>query len=187
MTRKTVTVYCSHVPDLEQHYHDTARDFGYALADANLGLIYGGADRGLMGNVADAILEKGGHVTGVVPNVKRLMEVTHTRLTELVQVEEMWERKRVMYQRTDAFVVLPGGFGTLDEVFEVLTLRKLGVLDKNVYFLNHRGFYTHLEEMLDKFIDARMIEPECKKFYFFIDTVPELMAKLAQDPKIAAN
>lgn len=181
MDRKFVTVYCSHATHLDPSYYDNARDVGYGLADAGYGLVYGGASNGLMGVVADAMLERDGHVVGVIPNVERLMEVAHPKVTQMVRVEEMWERKRYMYQNTNAFVVLPGGYGTLDEVFEVLTLRKVGIHNKPVYFMNHQGFWNPMHDMLEKFIEAKTMNPEHRAFYQFVDSVPQLMELLEKD------
>ena len=181
MSQKFVTVYCSHATNLEPSYYDNARDVGHGLATAGYGLVYGGASNGLMGTVADAVLEKGGHVVGVIPNVERLAEVAHPGVTRMIRVEEMWERKRYMYQETDAFVVLPGGYGTLDEVFEVLTLRKVGIHNKPVYFMNHKGYWNPMHDMLEKFITARTMNPEHRAFYQFVDDVPQLMQLLAQE------
>lgn len=182
---KHVTVYCSEAASLAPDYYEMATAFGTALAAAGLGLIYGGTTRGLMGAVADGVLDHGGRVVGVVPNVPKLLPFRHNRLTEMVEVEEMRERKRIMYERTDAFVVLPGGYGTLDEVFEVLTLRKLDLHEKTVYFMNHKGFWQPMADMLEHFIAEKTMNPHHRTFYKLADNVPDLMGLLAMDSHLA--
>lgn len=124
------------------------------MASEQVELIYGGGHVGIMGVVADAVLKGGGRVTGVIPQKLMDLEVAHDSVTELIVVESMHERKRIMYDRSDAFVVLPGGIGTLDEFFEVWTWQQIGYHEKPVYLYNHRGFYDHLIKHLDSIVEA---------------------------------
>ena len=185
MSKKSVTVYCSIATNLDPDFYDMARAVGRGLAERQNVLIYGGCNRGLMGAVADGALETGGHVVGVFPNVGELKPYKHEGLSEMVLVDEMQARKRVMFERADAFVILPGGYGTLDEAFEVLTLNKVGILKKKVYFLNHNGFWNAMNTMLEGFIAARTMNPEHRDFYKLVDTLPELLAALAADDNLA--
>ena len=164
---------------LPADYYAMAQACGDALARAGFGMVYGGANKGLMGVAADAALAAGGRVTGVVPmNVPALVPHMHTGLTELVKAADMSERKKVMYERGDAFVALPGGYGTLEEVFEILDWRKIGLHHKQLYFLNHQGFWNPMMSMLAHFITMRTMNPEHLNYFTFVQTVDELMSFL---------
>lgn len=144
-----VCVFCGSGIGAEPAYEEAARSLGRALARGGHGLVYGGAGRGLMGVVADAVLESGATAVGVLPERLFEREVAHPRLTELVVVRSMHERKAEMAARADAFVVLPGGLGTLDETFEILTWAQLGIHGKPVGMLNVRGYFDALLAFLD--------------------------------------
>lgn len=171
----SVAVYCSMATHLPADYYDSAAAVGAALAGAGIHLIYGGANKGLMGTVADAALAAGGKVTGVIPDVASLIPHTHTGLTELVKTAGMAERKKVMYERAGAYVALPGGYGTLEEVFEILDWRKIGLHNKQLYFFNHNGFWNPMMSMLAHFITMRTMNPEHLNYFTFVQSVPELM------------
>ncbi len=141
-------------------YIDAARRFGAALARRNLGLVYGGGHVGLMGAVADAVLAVGGAAVGVIPRFLVEKELAHTRLTELVVVETMHQRKAEMADRADAFAVLPGGFGTCDELFEALTWAQLGLHARPIGLLNVQAFFDPLLTWLDHMVGERFLRPE---------------------------
>lgn len=141
---KNILVYCGASMGSKPVYKETAKAFGYLLAENNIGLIYGGGSIGLMGVTADAVLEKGGHVTGVIPHFLNTAEVGHNGVSELILVDNMHERKALMLSRCDAVVALPGGFGTLDELFEALTWAQLVLHRKPIGLLNVEGYYDHL-------------------------------------------
>ena len=183
---KHVTVYCSMSARLDPVYYEAGAEVGAGLARAGIRLVYGGMNRGLMGTVANSALEAGGHVTGVYPNIGELEQYRHDGLSELVIVDEMQARKREMFDRADAFIVLPGGYGTLDEAFEVLTLNKIGVFRKTVYFLNTCGYWEPMARMLEGVIDARTMDPHHREFYRFADNAAELLALLAEDENLFA-
>lgn len=180
MSIKNVTIYSSMATNLPPEYYTAARELGAALGEAKLNIVYGGSNRGIMGTIADAALDHGAHVTGIFPNVPKLLPTKHTGLSDTVLVNEMHERKREMYQRADAFIVMPGGYGTLDEVFEVLTLRKLDLHEKPVFFFNQNGFWQPMMSMLAHFISLRTMNPEHLSYFTFVQSVPELMALLKQ-------
>jgi len=127
-------------------YAQVAQDLGRIIAQRGMGVVYGGGHVGLMGVVADAALKAGGQVIGVIPDFMMDMEVAHQHLTELIVVRDMHERKMRMHERSQAVIALPGGFGTMDEVFELLTWRQLGLHDKPIGLLNVDGFYSPLLE-----------------------------------------
>jgi uncharacterized protein (TIGR00730 family) len=141
MQLKSVVVFCGskcgNNPLFEQH----ARQLGNLLGEHHIHLVYGGSNRGLMGAVADGALEKGGSVTGIIPELLNSFEQQHDRITELIVVENMHTRKHLLYQKADGAIVLPGGFGSLDELFEILTWNQIGVHKKPIYLLNSGGFY----------------------------------------------
>ncbi len=139
-----VAVFCGSKNGLDPIYIQHAQALGSGLAAAGMSIIYGGGNKGLMGAVANAMLEGGGKITGVIPKVLLEWEHQHEGLTELIITEDMHQRKKIMYERCEAAVILPGGFGTLDEMFEMLTWNQLNIHNKRIYILNSAGFYTHL-------------------------------------------
>ena len=147
--RKSVAVYCASVEGARPEYRRAAEELGRALGERGLGLIYGGGRTGLMGAVADAALAAGGHVVGVIPHVLVEKEVAHHGVTELHVTSTMHTRKALMAERADAFVILPGGYGTFEEMFEVLAWQTLKIHSKPVVLLNVAGFYDKLLEFLD--------------------------------------
>jgi len=145
----SVCVYCGSSSRVNSLYKEAAGQLGTLLAEAGIELVYGGGRVGLMGIVADAALAAGGRVTGIIPGHLQALEVDHPGLTELVVVDSMHERKRMMVDRSDAFVVLPGGLGTLDEAFEVVTWKQLRLHDKPVVLADIGGFWAPLRALLD--------------------------------------
>lgn len=161
MTLKRVCVYCGSREGSRPDYADAARAFGAALARRGIELVYGGGRVGLMGLVANAVLAQGGHVIGVIPQALVSKEVAHLDLKDLRVVGSMHERKALMAELSDGFVALPGGFGTFEEIFEVLTWSQLRLHQKPCGFLNVEGFYDALFSFLDhaekeQFIRARL-------------------------------
>ncbi len=144
MTIESVAVFCGSKNGNNPLYLEHASELGKYLAMLNLKLVYGGGKKGLMGAVADAVLAHGGTVMGVIPKVLTEWEHQHLGLTELAIVPDMHSRKKMMYDMSDAAVILPGGFGTLDELFEMVTWNQLKIHDKKIYILNSAGFYSHL-------------------------------------------
>jgi uncharacterized protein (TIGR00730 family) len=145
---------------VKQAYRAEAVALGRLLGEAGLGLVYGGAQVGLMGALADAALDHGGEVIGVIPRTLAGIEVAHQRLTRLVLVETMHERKALMAQEADAFLALPGGFGTLDEFFEILTWAQLGIHAKPCVLVNTAGYFDHLLSFLQVAIDQGFLKLE---------------------------
>jgi uncharacterized protein (TIGR00730 family) len=139
-----IAVFCGASSGNDPIHLEAARTVGRVLAARGIGVVYGGGHVGLMGAVADAAMEGGGHVVGVIPTFMTHKEVAHERVSELIMVRDMHERKMVMHQRSDAVIALPGGFGTMDELFELLTWRQLGLHAKPMGLLNVKGFYDGL-------------------------------------------
>ncbi|MCW3090605.1 MAG: family Rossman fold protein [Ferruginibacter sp.] len=154
MEFKSIAVFCGSKPGNNQLYTQHATTLGHLLAEKNILLIYGGGNMGIMGAVANAVLEKKGQVIGIIPEVILGWEQQHEGISELIVVENMHTRKRMMYEKCDAAIILPGGFGTLDELFEMLTWNQLSIHDKPIFMLNTGGFYDllfgHMEKMLQE-------------------------------------
>ena len=156
---KRVCVYCGSSPGRGEAYKALARSMGAALAERGLGLVYGGASIGLMGEIADAALADGSEVVGIIPTVVQEREVAHAGLTQLICVDSMHERKTLMAERADAFVAMPGGLGTLEELFEILTWAQLGMHHKPVGLLNGEGYFDRLVSFLDHCVAEELMQP----------------------------
>lgn len=171
---KRVCVFCGSSQDVEKHYFDLAREVGVMLARQGLGVVYGGGHVGLMGAVADAAMEAGGQVLGVIPQKLQALEVGHHGLTELFVVDNMPSRKSMMYHLSDAFIALPGGLGTLEELFEVTTLTQLNYHLKPVGLVNHQGYFDHLLAFLGHAMDQGFIRPQ-HRHLIQVDSSPEAL------------
>ena len=144
MAIKSLAVFCGSKNGNNPLFANHAKQLGHILAEKNITLIYGGGNKGIMGAVANAVLEKNGKVTGIIPQLLTDREHSHHGITELIVVENMHIRKKMLYEKCDAAIILPGGFGTLDELFEMLTWNQLSIHSKEIYILNTAGFYDHL-------------------------------------------
>jgi uncharacterized protein (TIGR00730 family) len=163
MTIQTVCVYCASSQQTPEVYLEAAARLGRSLAEAGIGIVYGGSSLGSMGKLAGAALEAGGRVTGVLPRFMDDLEWGHRSLTELRLVNDMHERKRTMLELSDAVVALPGGCGTLEELFEAITWKRLGLYRGPVVLVNVNGFYDSCVQLLarcveERFMDARHAE-----------------------------
>ena len=157
---KTICVYCGANAGISDNYAAAARALGAAMVEQNLALVYGGGKVGLMGIIADEVLRLGGEVTGVIPTALVEREVGHAGLTRQFIVKDMHERKAMMAERSDAFVALPGGIGTFEELFEVWTWRQLGYHDKPIGLLNVDGFYDGLIDFIGHAREQGFIRPQ---------------------------
>lgn len=154
---KSLCVFCGSSRVVDPKYFLLAKQVGALVAKKSVRLVYGGASVGMMGAVADAALAEGGSVLGVIPRSLDQRELTHKGLTELGVVETMYQRKEWMFRESDAFVALPGGFGTLDELFEALTERQIGLHEKRVVLLDHNGFWTDLRAWVERAVRERFV------------------------------
>jgi uncharacterized protein (TIGR00730 family) len=179
---QTVCVFCGSRRGSAAAYADAARAFGAVLARRGLGLVYGGGHIGLMGILADAALAGGTTVVGVIPQALADKELAHRGLTELVVVETMHERKAVMADRCDAFAALPGGYGTGDELFEVLTWAQLGLHEKPVGFLNVEGYFDPLLSWLDHMVREDFLSPAHRRLVRVARDAEGLLKLLAAGP-----
>ena len=178
---KRVCVFAGSSPGNDPRFLDAARELGAALAQRGVELVYGGANVGLMGAMANAALEGGGHVIGVIPRHLLDFEVAHTGIPDLRIVESMHERKALMAELSDAFVALPGGFGTLEETFEVLTWRQLGLHQKPVVILNAGGYFDALVAFLEHMVKRRLLSPENHALLSVETSIEEMFAALERE------
>lgn len=176
---KRVCVFCGARAGASAAYAETARAFGALVARRGLGLVTGGGALGLMGIVTDAALAAGGEVIGVIPGSLVEREVAHARLTERVVVRDMFERKGRMMALADAFVALPGGMGTLDEITEVLTWTQLGLFAKPCGLVNVGGYWDPLLAMLDRAVEAGFLSPEHRALTQVDDDAARLLERFA--------
>jgi hypothetical protein len=176
---RRVAVFSGSSPGAQPAYRAVARSLGQALARAGLGLVYGGAKVGLMGALADAAIEAGGETIGVIPKALVDKELAHPGLTELRVVASMHERKQQMAELSDAFVALPGGMGTLEEIAEVLTWAQLGIHVKPCGLLNVEGYYDRLTGFFDHAVAERFITPEHRSMLVVAATPEELLRAFA--------
>jgi uncharacterized protein (TIGR00730 family) len=174
-------VYCGSNAGASPAYIEAARQLGVAMTNRGIGLVYGGGNVGLMGALADTVLASGGEVIGVIPEQLKRAEVAHDTLTELHVVGSMHERKALMAELADAFVALPGGLGTFEEVFEVLTWNQLGLIAKPVVMYDVDGFFAPLMAMLDAAVEAGFVRPAHRMLAQRALTVDEVIA-LASGP-----
>ena len=179
---RAVTVFLSSSPGLPVHVAAIS-ELGRELARRGLTLVYGGAHRGLMGVLADAALAAGGKVIGVIPQALVDFEVAHTGLTEQHVVETMHQRKAMMFTLADAFVVAPGGFGTLEEAFEMLTGLQLSYHAKPIVFLDVNGFWSGMTAFLDHAVAAEVLRPEMRALFRTASSAAEALDVLAGQPR----
>jgi len=177
-SRAAVCVYCGSRYGADPAYREAASALGAEIASENWMLVYGAGDVGLMGAVARATQDAGGETFGVIPTHLLRREVGKRDLTAFVVTENMHERKKVMYMNSDAIVVLPGGAGSLDEFFEVLTWRQLGLHDKPVILLNIHGYWDPLIALIDHVIEQGFAEASLRDYLSVVPDVPALMTRL---------
>lgn len=175
---KRITVFCGSSFGNETIYKEQATLLGQTLAKHNIELVYGGANVGLMGAVADGSLHEGGKVIGVLPDFLRSKEIAHTGLTELILVESMHERKTKMNDLCDGVIALPGGFGTLEELFEMITWAQLGLHKKPIAILNINGFYNSLLELIQTMTNKGLLKEENQKMLLVSDNIEDLLDKM---------
>jgi uncharacterized protein (TIGR00730 family) len=175
---KRITVFCGSSFGTEEIYKEQATLLGKTLAQQNIELVYGGANVGLMGAVADGVLNEGGKAIGVLPNFLRSKEIAHLGLTELILVESMHERKTKMDELCDGVIALPGGFGTLEELFEMLTWAQLGLHKKPIAILNINGFYDSLIELTKVMVEKGLLKDVNQQMLLVSDNIDDLLNQM---------
>ncbi|MEH6475208.1 MAG: TIGR00730 family Rossman fold protein [Sneathiella sp.] len=178
----SLCVYCGSRMPADEAFSKAAHDLGTQLGQNNIQLVYGGGHVGLMGITADATLEAGGQVIGIIPHHLHDIEVSHENLTELHVVDSMHIRKQMMFERSDAFVVLPGGLGTLDETFEMVTWRQLGLHDKPILLVNYKDYWKPFLNLIDHMIEAGFVEASAKEFFTVVEHLEDILPALNHSP-----
>ncbi len=178
-----VCVYCSSSDAIDRRFFDIAQELGASIGKRGDTLIYGGGSVGLMGEVARACHDHGGKVVGVIPESLKTAEIAYHRADELIVTQTMGERKTAMFTRGDAFVILPGGFGTLEELAEVIVLKVLKYQDRPIVILNCHGFYDPLVDLFEHFIENNFAKPKHRALYQIVSTVDEAVAAMDNGQK----
>ncbi len=176
---KSIAVYCASSSAVGPVYFEAARELGTLIGQSGATLVYGGTNIGLMGEVADAVVNSGGKTCGVITVLLNQVGITHPKLDELIITEGMRDRKAIMEQRADAFVTMPGGYGTLEEIFEILTLKQLGILQKPIVILNTNNYYSPLLELLQSAADQHFMKPSNLAFLEVLNTPEEALKYIA--------
>lgn len=176
----SIAIFCGSAEGYNEVYRETAYELGEILADKNIAIIYGGARVGLMGAVADGALDNNGKVTGVIPGFLQEKEVAHPGLTNLIVVDTMHERKLKMHELSDAIITMPGGWGTMEELFEMLTWAQLGLHSKPIGLLNINGYYDSLKALTNYMVQEGFLN-ECNNSMLLISESIEELLQMMED------
>ena len=176
---KAVCVFCGASNNAPKEHLEVGTEFGTVLAKRNIRLVYGGGDCGVMGTVANSVLRNKGQVTGVFPMSLKNIESEHASLSEIIMVESMHERKRIMFERSDAIVVLPGGFGTMDEMFEIITWKQLEFHNKPIVIFNYLGYWDPLIKLMENIIEKGFARSETRRLYKVVDSVEGVLEAIS--------
>lgn len=182
-TIKNLCVFCGSKMGENPAFQDAADALGEEMVERGVGLVYGGGGIGLMGAVTDAVLKRGGTVTGVIPEFLLQYEVGNPDVTELIVTESMHDRKRTMFEKSDAFVILPGGLGTLDETFEIVTWKQLQLHSKPIIVLDVGGYWQPLSHLVEAIVKGGFAHPAVKELFTVVDTVDQVFDAIAQAPE----
>ena len=178
---RSLCVYCGSAERVAPRFHAAARALGGLLARSGIRLVYGGGTIGLMRSIAEGAGAAGGRVLGIIPGHLRAREAADPAIPgELVVVETMHERKRRMAENSDGFVVLPGGFGTLDELFEILTWRQLGLHDKPIVLVDLDGYWAPLLAMLDRMVEGGFVHPEARRLLIVVEDIEAVLPAVSR-------
>jgi uncharacterized protein (TIGR00730 family) len=178
MSRLNVCVYCGSSKGDAPEFAEMAEQLGRAFVQNDIGLVYGGGGIGLMGVCARAVMAEGGRVTGIIPDFLQTKEIAYDEVTELLVVGSMHERKQAMFERSDAFLALPGGIGTLEEAIEMLTWAQLGRHNRPIIFLNINGFWDPLISLFDHMIDQGFVQSAIRGQYAVVDRVDDVLPRI---------
>lgn len=178
---KRICIFCGAHSGRDGRYDAIARDSARAIVEAGYGIVYGGGRIGLMGAVADAGLAAGGEVIGVIPSALEDAEIAHAGITTLHVVASMHERKAMMEELSDAFIALPGGYGTMDEFTEMVTWRQLGIHAKPIGLLNENGFYDELLALFDRMVADGFVTPQNRELFITEPEIHALLKRLMHD------
>jgi uncharacterized protein (TIGR00730 family) len=180
---KSIAVYCGSKLGVKTNYVMAARELGAQMAGRGIRLIFGGGRIGIMGEVADQVLAAGGRVTGVIPHFLNDLEVAHKGLTELIIVDSMHERKHIMFTRSDAFVILPGGLGTLDECMEIITWKQLQIHKSPIIILDVDGYWRSLNTLFQDIVEGGFAHPKALELFSIVDSVDGVFETISSAPE----
>jgi uncharacterized protein (TIGR00730 family) len=175
---KTLCVFCASSSKIDDVYFNAARQLADVCVDQNIHILYGGGAVGLMGALADRIIERRGRITGIIPDFMKALEWAHSEVTELIVVEDMRERKKRMIENVDAVVALPGGVGTLEELLEVITLKQLGRFHRPIIIVNTDGFYNPLLKFFDEMIEKRFMHDLNRHIWSVVDSSDQVIGAI---------
>lgn len=175
---KRVAVFCGSSIGFDSVYANDAKKLGLYFAKNNIGLVYGGGKIGMMGAIADIILKNKGEVIGVIPNLLRHEEVAHNDITQMIVTKKMSKRKVKISKMVDGYIALAGGFGTLDEIFEALTLGQLGIENKPIGIINTKGFFNHVLQQLDVMVNEGFLKQNNRDMLLVSEDIDELIHKM---------
>lgn len=177
-----VCVFCASSHKVDQKYFDIAERTANVLVENNITTVYGGGAVGLMGKLADSVIEKNGEIIGIIPSFMMDVEWGHKNVSELIVVTDMHERKKRLIEGVDAIVILPGGSGTLEETMEVITLKRLGKFTKPIVFVNADGFYNNLFNLFDKMIEEKFMREEHRDMWVSVKTPEDIISAISSSP-----
>ena len=186
---RSLCVYCGSFMPEDPRYRALAEATGRLIAEQGIQVVYGGGHIGMMGTLADAALAAGGRVIGVIPEYLVQRELGHGQITELRVVDSMHTRKQTMFDLSDGFLILPGGFGTLDEAFEVITWKQIGMHDKPIVIVDGNGYWAPLVTLMDEIIATGFARPKVRDVFTVVDSAEQALAAIIASPKatIAAD
>lgn len=176
--KKYVTIYCASSSNIPSKYFDAAEEVAKLLVNSGYGIIYGGGATGLMGKVADTVLKLNGSVKGIIPSFMKEIEWVHLGVKEMTQVENMHQRKALLIQNTEAVIALPGGTGTLEELYEVVTLKKLGMFPYPIVLLNTDGYYDPLKKMAEKMASENFMQEKHLDMWEIVDSPEQVLESI---------
>jgi uncharacterized protein (TIGR00730 family) len=184
---KTICVFCASSNKIDDVYFKAARELADLCIEHKIHVLYGGGGAGLMGTLADRMLEKKGKITGIIPAFMKELKWAHDDVTEMIVVEDLRERKKRMIDNVDAVVALPGGIGTLEELLEVITLKQLGRFNKPIIIVNTHGFYNSLFHLFEQLIDKQFMHHINSNLWISIDRPADLFYAISNAPDVEAN
>jgi len=174
--KKTICVYCSSSNDLPEKFYQFAQEFGVKLAKNNYNMVYGGTTVGMMGVIANNVLKNGSRVIGVIPERIASFGLKHPELAEVITTKDMRERKATMEKYADIFVAVPGGFGTFEEIFEIMVAKQLGYHNKPIIFFNFDGYYDKMFEMFEVVYSNNFAKEFMRELYYVTDNIDDMYA-----------
>jgi len=179
---KRICVYCASSNKVDKSYFDAAEKLALQLVSHNITVVYGGGANGLMGHIADSVIKHGGHIVGIIPEFMKEVEWMHTEVEEIHVVNDMHERKKKLLEGTDALIALPGGSGTLEELLEAISLKRLGLYTKPIIILNVNNYYAPLIEMLEKSIRERFMSERHRDIWTVISDPDDVITAIENSP-----